>query len=86
MDHLRVPKPIGSEAELQDLAQKPHPAAPTNDLQESAHSLDSLTLPVSATDMAVILSALSDGLLAHWLNDARAVPTTCSTGFWLQPS
>lgn len=33
-----------------------------------------LKLPVEAADFAVILSALSDGLLVHWLNDTKAVP------------
>jgi len=33
-----------------------------------------LKLPVGAADFAVILSALSDGLLVHWLNDTQAVP------------
>ena len=33
-----------------------------------------LKLPVEAVDFAVILSALSDGLLVHWLNDTKAVP------------
>ena len=33
-----------------------------------------LTLPLPAGEFAIILSALSDGLLVHWLNDAKAVP------------
>lgn len=33
-----------------------------------------LKLPLSSTEFAVILQALSDGLLVHWLNDAKAVP------------
>lgn len=32
-----------------------------------------LTLPLPPADFAVILSALSDGLLVHWLNDSKAV-------------
>lgn len=35
---------------------------------------NNLTLPLEPYDFAVILSALSDGLLVHWLNDAKAVP------------
>jgi len=33
-----------------------------------------LTLPLPPKDFAIVLSALSDGLLVHWLNDAKAVP------------
>ena len=35
---------------------------------------NNLTLPLPPADFAVVLSALSDGLLVHWLNDAKAVP------------
>ena len=35
---------------------------------------NNLELPVEPIDFAVILSALSDGLLVHWLNDNKAVP------------
>ena len=33
-----------------------------------------LDLPLSSTEIAVVLQALSDGLLVHWLNDSKAVP------------
>ncbi|MAI80247.1 MAG: hypothetical protein CL917_14960 [Deltaproteobacteria bacterium] len=33
-----------------------------------------LTLPLSPSEFAVVLSALSDGLLVHWLNDSKAIP------------
>jgi len=33
-----------------------------------------LQLPLPPEEFAVVLSALSDGLLVHWLNDAKAVP------------
>ncbi|MAJ61864.1 MAG: hypothetical protein CBC48_19235 [bacterium TMED88] len=35
---------------------------------------NNLTLPLPPADFAIVLSALSDGLLVHWLNDAKAVP------------
>jgi AcrR family transcriptional regulator len=33
-----------------------------------------LNLPLPPEDFAVVLSALSDGLLVHWLSDPKAVP------------
>ena len=33
-----------------------------------------LKLPLPPEDFAVVLSALSDGLLVHWLNDPKAIP------------
>jgi len=33
-----------------------------------------LRLPLPPKEFAIILSALSDGLLVHWLNDAKEVP------------
>ncbi len=34
----------------------------------------SLTLPLPAGEFAIVLSALSDGLLVHWLHDPKAIP------------
>lgn len=33
-----------------------------------------LTLPLPAGEFAIVLSALSDGLLVHWLNDPKEIP------------
>ena len=33
-----------------------------------------LKLPLPPAEFAVVLAALSDGLLVHWLNDSKAVP------------
>ncbi len=41
-------------------------------IQHLAEEYD-LTLPLPPEDFAVVLSALSDGLLVHWLNDSKAV-------------
>ena len=41
---------------------------------EKVASEHDLTLPLPPADFAVVLSALSDGLLVHWLNDAKAIP------------
>lgn len=41
---------------------------------ESIAEEHQLQLPLPPKEFAVVLSALSDGLLVHWLNDAKAVP------------
>ena len=47
---------------------------------------NNLTSPMSPTDFAVLLSALSDGLLVHWLNDPKAVPNDLFGRFLVAPA
>lgn len=44
------------------------------DMVEKIASEHGLSLPLPAQDFAVVLQALSDGLLVHWMNDPKAIP------------